>query len=276
MGLYSDFLEEQALLSEYPEGLIEIDLSETLNEDKKYALLMNNTDEGRVKRAKIDVRAKPPIIVKLEGKDKSYLEAIYNCKAYPSTEKKRHGGYIIFHPVKQVVKQLWCDCKDFNYRLYAPYVKSKMATWDLPAKMKKLRPFVHNREWTEKTNPDGRLFLCKHLWDTFDSHIIPFTKDSKKKKWYMAKPEKMSKGEYDKSSTDEEGNVIKAKEPVKKSVVKPTVKPVVKPTVKPVVKPIKKAVTMHRDEPIKSKNPVPVNRPSKNPVSKPINKNPGK
>ncbi|MFW6247358.1 MAG: hypothetical protein ACOC22_04285 [bacterium] len=129
-------------------------------EEIKKEKIVNNTDSGRLDRADNDVRPKPPKVTILDdGKEK----VEYNVKAFPSTEKKRHWGYFIWNPETREIEEAWCDCKDFFYRLYAPYEKKDLSKWDVEKKYSKRKPFDHNREWTKITNPEGRIFGCKHM-----------------------------------------------------------------------------------------------------------------
>jgi hypothetical protein len=128
--------------------------------------LISNTDEGRKFRAKKHVKTTPVKAWKLFDDPNNRLWMMeYNVKAYPSTEGKRHYGYIIFDNKTKDIKELWCSCKDYYYRLHATMVKNKLAKWtqELPEKYPKKAPMIHNRKFTIKTNPTGKLYLCKHL-----------------------------------------------------------------------------------------------------------------
>ena len=128
--------------------------------------LIANTDIGRKNRAKKQVKTTPCKLTKLFADPKSKLFMLeYNCKSYPSTEGKRQYGYVIHDSVTRDIKELWCSCKDYYYRLQAPLVRGKLASFGpLPNKYSAKAPMVHNRKWTAKTNPTGRLYLCKHLY----------------------------------------------------------------------------------------------------------------
>jgi hypothetical protein len=142
--------------------------------------LMNATDLGRIERAKKELRVRPPTVTYLNNG----IERLeYNFKAKPSTEFRNHLGYCD-HKDDDIIK-LFCDCKDFFFRLYAPLVKNKIADWDIPTKYTKRENKLntiskpvgyggmlpHNREWTKKTNPTGKLFVCKHLYALISEYI---------------------------------------------------------------------------------------------------------
>lgn len=124
--------------------------------------LLGNTDIGRKKRARSQVRTRPLAMTMLDEKRKIWMME-YNFKAFPSVEDKRHWGFLLYEEPKKDIVEVFCDCKDFAYRLRAPMVKNKLSRWDMNTKYKLREPFIHNRKWTIKTNPSGRLFVCKHI-----------------------------------------------------------------------------------------------------------------
>lgn len=146
----------------------------------KIDVLLSNTGRlspNRVERAMREVRPKAPSITGAsEVKGTAYFRATYNfSKSKPSSENKQHKGYADISSDKKYVSQLYCSCQDFFYRLYAPFVATGLATWNVPPKFKinksgppqkrkNLSPSAHTKVWTRETNPDGKLFLCKHLW----------------------------------------------------------------------------------------------------------------
>jgi len=119
---------------------------------------ITNTDADRLRRAREEVRTRPPQII---AQDDGAERMEYNVKADPSEEKKRHHGYIVYDG--DDIKEVFCDCKDFSYRLYSPLVRKNLAIWNLNRKYQKRMPIDHNREWTDETNPQGKIFVCKHL-----------------------------------------------------------------------------------------------------------------
>jgi hypothetical protein len=122
--------------------------------------LMNSTDPGRVDRSE-SMFTKPPLITD-GGNGLSKLE--YNFKANPTIERKRQYGYVIYDEETKDLKELFCSCKDFSYRLYYPFEKNGLANYNLEPKYRKKAPFVHNQQPTKITNPEEKLFLCKHLY----------------------------------------------------------------------------------------------------------------
>lgn len=124
--------------------------------------IINKTDDGRINRAIKQLRLNPPQVIGLEN-DLERLQ--YNFKFKPSTEFKRHWGFVEYDSKTKNIIRVWCDCKDFGYRLWAPYVKAGLADWenDLPKRYKKRPTFKHNHSWTDETNPLGILYGCKHI-----------------------------------------------------------------------------------------------------------------
>jgi len=119
--------------------------------------LVNQTDNGRRTRADRQVRTNPPRVTDYGD----YEMLHYNFKAYPSREQKRHKGYMIHNHGD--VQQVFCDCKDFLFRLYYVLEKGEMATYDLPKEYQRLLPHSFKAEPPEITNTQNEIFLCKHL-----------------------------------------------------------------------------------------------------------------
>jgi len=135
--------------------------------------LMTKTDSGRIKRARQDIKThRRNIRVQKDADGNEIIE--YDFRANPSREFRNHWGYVI-HDGNDV-KQVFCDCMDFFYRLYAPMVKAGLATWDIPAKYKKrMEKFIkpHNHAWTNDTNPTGKLYVCKHIYALLQTFVGP-------------------------------------------------------------------------------------------------------
>lgn len=124
--------------------------------------LISNTDEARIQRAIKQLRLNPPKVFEVD-EDTERLE--YNFKFKPSTEFKRHWGFVEYNTNTEDITRVWCDCKDWFYRLWAPYVQAGLSSWEdnLPKRFQKRPVKSHNHEWTKETNPNGSLFVCKHL-----------------------------------------------------------------------------------------------------------------
>lgn len=156
----------------YPELTFceEIDL---LLEVKKQRL-MGNTDAGRKYRAIHEVRTRPMDATIIDETKRIWLLE-YNFKSFPSTEEKRHWGYILYDQPNQDIKEVYCDCKDFFFRLYAPFVRKKLATWNLTPKYKKASTGTwaspHNKQWTIITNSNGSLYVCKHMYAALKGYV---------------------------------------------------------------------------------------------------------
>lgn len=158
----------------------------------KADVLLANTvrlSPDRVKRGMKEIRTNPPKITNvIEKAGNKYFRAEYNFKSVPSVEFRRQWGYADVSKNKEYINELYCTCKDFYYRLYAPYIAAGLATWDLPPKYKANRQIniisksKNNKTpvntWTDSTNPDGKLFLCKHLW-AFIAYYITGDKGNK-------------------------------------------------------------------------------------------------
>jgi hypothetical protein len=148
-----------------------------LFEEIDAAKLLSNTDEGRMNRGRFNIKKCQHVIKDDEGKLKNVEKIEFNVKANPSTEQRNHIGYVIYDPKTHMVYELYCCCQDFQYKIFAPMVKNKLAKWDIAPKYKakeieriKAGGFgKHNRQWTKKTNPSGKLYVCKHL-----AHILHF------------------------------------------------------------------------------------------------------
>ena len=132
--------------------------------------LMNNTEARRVTRGKDEVEILDYKISNADPKKygKGYKILEYATVSDPTSEHKVHHGYIVYFQPNGKVKELWCSCRDFFYKLYAPYVKAGLATFNLDKKYKEYLAAQHNKKWTNKTNPDGKLYLCKHLYKVMD------------------------------------------------------------------------------------------------------------
>lgn len=120
--------------------------------------LIDNTDLERLRKADREVRTKPPTVHDMGN---GYEKLVFNFKAYPSKKDERHKGYLIH--IDGEVKEMFCDCPDFFYRLYEPLVKAGLARYDLSDMFKYLLIKPHNEHPPRETNPTGKLFVCKHL-----------------------------------------------------------------------------------------------------------------
>jgi hypothetical protein len=120
--------------------------------------LMAVSEPKRVLRSKT-VRG-PPLAVDAKNDGVYYS---FNFKAYPSTEKKRHKGYIKFFkpkkktPLEKVECLVDCDCKDYKFR----WAWANKQRGSSVVGSKSL-----NQAWNKApkiANPTGRSGLCKHL-----------------------------------------------------------------------------------------------------------------
>lgn len=145
-----------------------------LLEISKHQLLQNTDVDRAIKGSGSNMRVfknaptKPPkhIDPKLGYQMTEYR--VLSSK-WHNTEKRSHQGYVVYRmsPKTQTIsiKELFCDCNDFYYRLYAPYERKGLSPVEnLPIKYKKIMRRVYNKQWTDITNQQGKLFLCKHLY----------------------------------------------------------------------------------------------------------------
>ena len=142
---------------------IEIFPIEYLKKDylEEYAIqeLINQTDDGRLKRA-VDIRTQPPRVTKDYKNDYKLIE--FNFKSRHSTTGDRAKGYMIANSSGDV-KEMFCSCKDFRWRLHWTAVKHKLSRWNIPARFLNPKTGKCNRQPPVITNPDGKLYICKHL-----------------------------------------------------------------------------------------------------------------
>jgi hypothetical protein len=185
--------------------------------------LLANTDPGRTERGNYSIISRKDIMSP-SGKEK-HLRIDFNYKSLENTERRRHYGYVIFEPNKAEVSTLFCDCSDFHARLYAPMVKAGLATFKLEPKYQNrdvdralgtANWGKHNQKWTKKTNPSGKLYLCKHLFYVVKNFVLNPTEEELKKQFNIIKkiekvPEKVEK---------------KIEKPIEKKVEKPVEKKV--------------------------------------------------
>jgi hypothetical protein len=134
--------------------------------------LLHGTDSKRIMKAIYDVNIESTKVKHLtggHGHSNDRLE--FKVNSDPSTENKSHTGYITYDPETKDIKQVFCDCKDFNYRQYYAMNKNKLASWKLPKKYKEEAPFDHNKEPSIVTNPDNKVYVCKHLAKVLQSEF---------------------------------------------------------------------------------------------------------
>ena len=141
-----------------------------VNEAISREKLFSNTDKGRKFRGQTQVKTRRSP-VSTTGSSPELNRTDYIVKAKPSIEKRTHHGYIDYDPDNGEIHEMFCDCKDYFFRLASPLVKADLATWDLEPKYAKRLPMKHNHKWTKITNPDGKLYVCKHLYHILNNYI---------------------------------------------------------------------------------------------------------
>lgn len=130
-----------------------------LQEEMSFSELLAASEPKRILRSKT-VRG-PNLDIEAFDSSMYYW---FNFKAFPSTEKKRHKGYIKFvkprnpdTPLERVQCVVDCDCKDYRYRwAWANKQRraSKVGSGSLNQSLNRA-PRI--------TNPTARPGLCKHL-----------------------------------------------------------------------------------------------------------------
>lgn len=120
--------------------------------EETFKELYQITSDARRKRAE-NTHTKPPTI-KVDSKGREYL--VFNVKSDPTTEDKRHKGYIKFLDIGVTQHksniECSCDCKDFKYR------------WEVSNKMIGASVIKYsNGAFPVVTNPAMLPSLCKHI-----------------------------------------------------------------------------------------------------------------
>jgi hypothetical protein len=158
MGRYTEFLNYKPELF-----LIEWDIihGQLLLEYRSASTLIDRTDKGRIHRADYEVMTTSPKAVGLEG---DLRQLIFNFKASPSTENKRHHGWITYINKTQKITELYCSCKDYAFRLFKVYESKGMLNRSkIPNRYIKHASVIPKDEWPDVTNPKGKTYVCKHL-----------------------------------------------------------------------------------------------------------------
>jgi len=141
--------------------------------------LLRNTDPGRTIRG-MKIRQVRNQIFEIEGKKMKLDKIEFSTRSIEHTEPdvdQPHKGYVLYDPKNLKIYQVYCDCLDFYTRLYAPFVKKGLATFNLEPKYaqdaarRSAEIKTHNRQWTKITNPMGKLFLCKHLYTIAKNYL---------------------------------------------------------------------------------------------------------
>jgi len=141
--------------------------SEYLITEIAKSTVLSNTDSGRKSRAqKVRFLSMPTI----ENIGDEVEQLKYNVKMSPpvlSTEKKNHRGFIEYNPKNSDIIGLYCDCADFNFRLWYPYTDKKLSHWNLPdyydKRLKKGLAWENTKDPAKITNPFNKLYVCKHI-----------------------------------------------------------------------------------------------------------------
>lgn len=138
-------------------------MREFLGERLTFDRLFRLSEPKRVRRS--DTVRGPPLEI-FNAKSGSVYHT-FNFKSFPSTTGLRHHGYIRFFrphtagtnrmPLQHVPCEVDCTCPDFRYR-FAWVLKQKGSA--------RVGPQSMNQAWNKapnKTNPDRRASLCKHI-----------------------------------------------------------------------------------------------------------------
>jgi len=134
--------------------------------------LLHGTDSKRIMKAIYEVDIKRVKIKHITGGHGSSNDRIeFTVLADPTTEQKTHSGYITYDPNTKDIVKVYCDCLDFGYRLNYALNKNKLATWKQPKKYENDKVFVNNQEPAVVTNPDNKVYVCKHLAKVLQSEF---------------------------------------------------------------------------------------------------------
>jgi hypothetical protein len=118
----------------------------------------------------------------------------YKFRSNPSTQLKNHFGYVTWDESKKAIREVYCSCSDFNFRMYYPLVQRGLAKWNIDRRFLERTtttkfqngvvtqtPFRHNH-----TNGKGianvspaRLIVCKHLYNAIRSYVMGAMKSSR-------------------------------------------------------------------------------------------------
>jgi hypothetical protein len=217
--------------------------------------LLAMTEPKRQFRGDVDIVKKKIQVIDKDGKGKELERLDYIVKAKNSTEKKTHWGFVDVDPTTNNIEKLWCSCLDFALRFQVPFYKKGMSLIDVEPKYHKqelIRKGIHknNGNWTKKTNPDGDLSLCKHLYFVIKYHLAPPKKKSEEPeekslpsiKVNPSKEEKKQQKKEAPPSKQKPSEVLKDKgialKDKKSGITKPTTPTKIPQKVIPVKKPV--------------------------------------
>jgi len=166
MGKYTTFLENYQ-----PElYLLNIDGDQILLEYKSAYMMLKNTDAGRLHRADFEVSTTSPKATNAGG---DLRQLLFNFKSSPSTENKRHHGYITYINKTQKITEIYCDCRDFAFRLFKVYESKGMLNRSkIPNRYIKHASVIPKDEWPDITNKKGKTYVCKHLAALIKNYFI--------------------------------------------------------------------------------------------------------
>lgn len=207
--------------------------------------LVDKTDDGRERRGTNSMLMKYDFDKKTAQKlfGNQYNMITYKVQSQETTEykdgvspEKPHYGYIIYNNSNKRVKQVYCNCRDFLFRLFYAYDKAGFADMDFSEKyMKDKVNIKHNRQAPKVLNLDGTLFLCKHLYkamtDVLDMNSLADIVLAREDGLDDEQKELAKTIEKDiRAQGDEEGNdvvdAVEKKRATKKPVAKKTTKKV--------------------------------------------------
>lgn len=176
--------------------------------------LLAATDPGRTARG-LRIRQVKNQVYEIEGKKYNLDKIEFSSRSVEHTEPDEdqpHKGYVLYEPKTLHIFQLYCSCVDFGYRLYAPMVKKGLATFNIEPKYANIenkrtgKLKRHNRQWTKVTNPNGDIYLCKHLYSIVKNYLAktgakvepikpktPIQKKPEKSKFTRTEPKKPKK-----------------------------------------------------------------------------------
>jgi hypothetical protein len=118
--------------------------------------LMDEGGKDRMERARRHVRTQPPKVIKTSDDGFETLE--FNFKSFPSTSGKRAQGYVE-HKGREI-REMYCSCEDFFYRIWYKAVDMGIAKWDIDKKYPRIK---QPNQMAGNIKPSDQLFVCKHI-----------------------------------------------------------------------------------------------------------------
>jgi hypothetical protein len=170
-------------------------------EELKAITLINNTDKfgnGRGYRGLNNIKRGKTWYYRTE----EHLDFLsFNFLADPTLQHKHHYGYVIWNERAKTrpIREVYCDCSDFQFRMYYPFVQKGFAKWGVEKKYANNTtrtlispdgkiiqiPFKHNQKpGGTRGKPSinispNKLYVCKHLYHAIREYIVGLPQNKK-------------------------------------------------------------------------------------------------